>query len=101
MRWGDVVSLIAITYTKNAIGDITETTTTRQIFCDVRSVRQSEFYQAAAVGMKPEIVFVLRSIDYANETKLTYNSQDYNIIRTFTKTGELTELVCDKLAVGG
>jgi SPP1 family predicted phage head-tail adaptor len=101
MMWKDVINLMAIVYTKNSIGDITETTTSRQVFCDVRSIRQSEFYQAAAVGVKPEIVFMIRHIDYSNEKKLSYNNIEYNIIRTFTKNGEILELVCDKLAVSG
>jgi SPP1 family predicted phage head-tail adaptor len=97
MRWGDVINLIAITYSENSIGDITETQTSRQIFANKKSIRQSEFYQAQAHGLKPEAMFEIRAIDYADETKLSFESLDYNIIRTYSKNGEILELICDRL----
>ncbi|MCI3922492.1 phage head closure protein [Paenibacillus sp. TRM 82003] len=66
----------------------------RQIYANKKSIRQSEFYQAAANGMKPELMFEVRSIDYVDEKELYYNDKPYTIIRTYTKNGEITELVC-------
>ena len=97
MRWGDVINLIAITYAENSIGDITEAPTSRQVFANKKSIRQSEFYQAQASGLKPELMFEIRSIDYADEKKLSYDSLEYNIIRTYSKNGEILELICDRL----
>lgn len=94
MLFKDVISLITVITTENELGDVIEETTERQVFADKQSVRQSEFYQAAATGLRPELMFVVRSIDYHGETRLKYNDKEYNIIRTYDKDGELTELVC-------
>jgi len=94
MLFMDVISLITVTTTENELGDTIEVSTERQVFADKQSVRQSEFYQAAATGLRPELMFVVRSIDYQGETRLKYNDKEYNIIRTYDKDGELTELVC-------
>ena len=100
MRWGDVINLITIINTENNMGDTTESYTSRQVFCNKKSIRQSEFWQAQASGLKPELMFEIREIDYADEKKLSYNSIDYNIIRTYSKNGEILELVCNRL-IGG
>ncbi len=94
MLFRDVVKLISVTVTENDMGDIIETPVERQVFADKQSVRQSEFYQAAATGLRPELMFVVRSVDYNGEQKLKYNDKEYAIIRTYDKDGELTELVC-------
>ena len=94
MLFRDVVKLISITVTENDMGDIIETPVERQVFADKQSIRQSEFYQAAATGLRPELMFVVRSIDYEGEPKLKYNGKEYAIIRTYDKDGELTELIC-------
>jgi len=94
MLFRDVISLITVTTTENELGDTIEVSTERQVFADKQSVRQSEFYQAAATGLRPELMFVVRTIEYNGETRLKYNDKEYSIIRTYDKDGELTELVC-------
>lgn len=94
MLFKDVISLITVTTTENELGDTIEVSTERQVFADKQSVRQSEFYQAAATGLRPELMFVVRTIEYNGETRLKYNGKEYSIIRTYDKDGELTELIC-------
>ena len=97
MLFRDVVKLISVTVTENDMGDIIETPTEREVFADKQSIRQSEFYQAAATGLRPELMFVVRSIDYNGEPKLKYNGKEYAISRTYDKDGELIELICQGL----
>jgi len=94
MLFRDVVKLISVTVTENDMGDIIETPVEREVFADKQSIRQSEFYQAAATGLRPELMFVVRTIEYNGETRLKYNGKIYDIIRIYDKDGELTELVC-------
>jgi SPP1 family predicted phage head-tail adaptor len=96
MLFRDVVKLISVTTTENDMGDVIETPVEREVFADKQSIRQSEFYQAAATGLRPELMFVVRSIDYNQEPKLKHGDKDktYTIIRTYEKDGELIELVC-------
>ena len=79
------------------MGDVTESLTEKQVFANQKSIRQSEFYQAQATGLKPEIMFEVRSIDYADEERLLFDSKYYNIIRTYSKNGETIELICNRL----
>jgi SPP1 family predicted phage head-tail adaptor len=94
MLFRDVINLVAVTTGENSMGDVIETETTRQVFANKKSIRQSEFYQAAATGLKPELMFEIRSIEYAEEQKLQYNGKTYTIIRTYSKNDELIELIC-------
>lgn len=64
----------------------------RQVFANKKSVRQSEFYQAAGVGMKPELVFEIMSIEYADNRYIKHDDRLYTIIRTYV-VGDVMELV--------
>jgi len=97
MYFSDKVELIAISVTENSMGDMieteTKTETKTEVFANKKSIRQSEFYQSAATGLRPEIMFEVWSEEYSNQPKLKYNNKLYTIIRTYDK-GERTELVC-------
>ena len=86
------IDLICITI-QNSAGVITELEASTRVFASKKSIRQSEFYQAQTTGFRPEIMFVMRSIDYSGESRIEYNSRTYNIRRTFDK-GEFVELIC-------
>lgn len=97
-----LISLITNTKAVNALGDavLTPTKTERQVYADLYSVGQSEFYQAAATGLKPEIKFEIMAIEYQNESQLEYNSKIYNIIRTYNKGLDRLELTCQGVVNG-
>ena len=97
MLFRDVITLVAVTISTNALGDIINTPTTKQVFANKKSVRQSEFYQAQANGLKAEVMFEIRAIDYSEEESLTFDSKDYKVIRTYSKNGETIELICTRL----
>lgn len=94
MLWRDVAKLISTTETVDDIGDTILTATEKEVFVNKKSIRQSEYYQALSTGLKPEIMFEVRTIDYEDEEDIKYNNKNYNIIRTYTKNGEITELIC-------
>lgn len=102
MLFNAVINLISnSSNTTNNIGDPIPTPTSREVFADKQSIRQSEFYQAAATGLRPEIMFVIRTIDYNQESQLQYNNKTYEIIRTYDKGGEFIELVCQGIVNKG
>lgn len=81
-------------------GDPTAAENTRTVFCREVSVGQSEFYQAHANGLKPEIKLVIADyLDYNGEQLLMYqpkgsrSQQLYRVLRTY-RTGNELELVC-------
>jgi SPP1 family predicted phage head-tail adaptor len=94
MLFRDIIDLVSITRTVNDVGSYTETEVKNTVFADKKSIRQSEFYQAQATGLRPELMFVIRTIDYNNESKIVYNSKNYQVIRTHDKNGEFVELIC-------
>lgn len=99
MRWSEVVTLLKVTEIENDYGDVEKVTVPHEVFANKKSVRQSEFYQAQAIGFKPELVFEVRSFDYDKQEQLEYDKK-YNIIRTYDR-GEFIELVCEGVVNNG
>ena len=90
----DVIQLIRITQTVDAYGDPVMKETARQVFCCVASVGTKEFYQAAAIGLQPEIKFVLADyLDYEGEQLVEHNGCTYHVLRTY-RDGQALELTC-------
>lgn len=57
--------------------------TKREVFCEVNSATRSEFYQASAVGIKPELEVELFFLDYEGEEVAIYDGQYYRVVRTY------------------
>lgn len=99
--YDNVITLITETNTVDEYGDTVTTEAYRQIFAEVKSIGQNEFYQAQAVGLKPEIKFVIADFaDYQDEKKLKYTpfngTEDvYTILRTY-RTKKQLEIVCKR-----
>lgn len=78
----------------NNVGDRIQTEERVLRLAKIKSIGQSEFYQAQAQGLKPEIKFVLADyLDYNNQEEVIYNGFRYKILRTF-RTGSELEIVC-------
>lgn len=92
----DFITLVAKTVTIDAYGDKAVQEKRRQVFCMVESIGMREFYQAHAVGLQPEIKFVIADyLDYQNELTVEYSNPpvSYRVLRNFRKGQEL-ELFC-------
>ncbi len=100
MRYAAVITLIAVTYAADTIGQETETRTTRDVLANEYSVSSSEFYDAGRSGMRPERQYQVRSDDYDGERLMTVEGVEYNIIRT-ERRGDFTRLVCERVAGNG
>lgn len=100
MNWRDVLYLITVDYIKNDMGDLIEVTDERLVYCNKQSIKQSEFYQAQATGLRPELQFEIRSMEYGGEKLIRFNELEYNVIRTYDK-GEQIELVCQGVVQNG
>jgi SPP1 family predicted phage head-tail adaptor len=98
MFYREVIELKSASYEENDLGDTVQVLSEpRYVFANKKSVRQSEFYQASAAGFKPELMFEIRSFEYEGENVLTFEGKDLSIIRTHSKNGEITELICTGL----
>lgn len=68
--------------------------TRREVFASLRSIGQSEFYQAHAIDYHPELKFVLADVlDYEGETLILHEGTLYRVLRTFRKGQELEIVV--------
>lgn len=73
--------------------------TKRTVFAQRKSVRQSEFFQAAAVGYKPEILLEIYDFEYEGEQLCELEGERYSIYRTFSKqNSDRLELYLSALA---
>lgn len=79
------------------------TYTERTVFVRPRSVFASEFYQAAAVGLKPALTLVLSSFaDYDGEKLLEYGGKEYTVTRVYQRPDrDSVELTLEERAVNG
>ena len=69
------------------------------VFAERKSVRQSEFFQAAAVGFKPEIMLEVYSFEYHGEELCEIGNERFRVYRTFEKpNSDRTELYLTAIA---
>jgi SPP1 family predicted phage head-tail adaptor len=92
--YNDVITLLSIEEEPNDIGDLVETITRTEVFAEVRSIGMKEKYEALAVGLKPELTFVLADYyDYDNQQAVEYNGIRYKVLRTYQKRTHELEIV--------
>lgn len=90
----EILTLIKTTQSVDEYGDTATAETSREVFARISSIGQKEFYQAQAVGLQPELKFVLADyLDYEGETLVEHEGQRYRVLRTY-RTGQELELVC-------
>lgn len=70
-------------YTKDAIGQRIPSETTREIFCEEKSVGQQEYYNAGQYGLTAELVLVTPAVNYEGERIIDYEGKRYGIYRTY------------------
>ena len=68
--------------TFDAAGNEIPTIIGREVFVQPRGVYQSEFYNAAQVGLKPSLTLYLTNRnDYSGEEVVSFEGKDYNVVR--------------------
>jgi hypothetical protein len=100
------LTLISTDITYDDIGNPVETPNNIDIFCDVKSIGRTEFYNAAANGLKPEYIFVVHPYEYNGETYVEFSEdekpkQRYKVMKTYKVNMEELELTCEKVAGNG
>lgn len=73
-------------------GEPVRTVTWTTVFANRKSVRQSEFYAAANVGLKPELMYEVHKHEFKNHEMVRIGSKVYSILRVYVKddVAELT-----------
>lgn len=94
--YNEIIFLVAKTSTTNNVGDSIQTEVKEMRFAKLKSISQTEFYQAHANGLKPEIKFALPDVlDYDGQEEIIYNNFRYKVLRTFKpEDSNEIEIVC-------
>lgn len=73
------------------------------VFVQPRGVYQSEFYNAAQLGLKPTLtLFLTNREDYDGQKVLTYEGKEYNVIRVdWSAQRDGISLVCEERVNNG
>ena len=69
MRHNQIIKLINVIVTEDAIGNQIASTTERTVYANEYYVSQSEFYNAAVADLKPEKQIEIYSYEYHDEPK--------------------------------
>ena len=78
----------------NEVPSITET----EVFVQPRGVYQSEFYNAAQLGLKPSLtLFLSNRDDYDGQKVLDFEDTEYNVIRVdWNAQRDGISLICEE-----
>lgn len=101
IMWQNELILISKTFEFDDIGNQVPIENKTEVFCNVKSVSRSEFYNAATAGLKPSLVFVIHDYEYNNEETVEFENNRYKVIRTYRKNIEELELTCEKVIGNG
>ena len=92
----DVIGLITENAEKHGVHD-TVTETAREVYCEIRSVTRSEFYNALNAGAQPEVIFKLAlAEDYGRERLISWREKKYRVIRTYETADGGIEITCER-----
>lgn len=80
--------LITNEYEKDAIGQRIPKPQKRGIFCETKSIRRDEFYNAGEKGIKvARHILVTPKVNYEGESIIEYDGKPYTIYRTYEVPG--------------
>ena len=98
MDLSNELTLVSYTYQKDSKGVDRPVPVERTVFCGVESVSASEFFAAAAAGMKPELRFTMFRFDYEPtcEEECIFEGQYYSIYRSYRVKNDQIELYAQK-----
>lgn len=92
MDRSNIIYLLKETQAQDAYGVWRKTYTRRMVYCDVRSVTATEFFEGGRNGLNPEYQFTMFGPDYEGERLVEYNGQTYAVYRTYIARTDALEL---------
>lgn len=94
MLWRETATLIQEGAEPDGEGYRSTVEQVRTVFVDKASVTRSEFYAAKQAGDAITLVLRIRGADYKGETMVNFQGKTYDVVRTYTKGGEIYQLNC-------
>lgn len=93
----DIINLISVARTEDSDGYFTDTETMEQVFCNVKSVSRTEFYEAYKAGLSLALSIEMWNDEYAGQKEIEYNNKRYRVERTYMKDRQTIELNCSEV----
>lgn len=93
-----VVTLISISYSKDALEQMVPAEAKREVFCQQHSVSQSEFFEAGRSGLQPQHKLTVFEGDYQGETIAELDGVRYSVYRTYLGKNDCMELYLQRRA---
>ena len=93
-HFDDTIKLRKITPTITD-GFATQTVTTREVWADMQGATRQKS-TAAAVKRQIKVIFVVNTIDFADEEELEYDGDVYDIVDTDRSSLDHVELTCKR-----
>lgn len=101
MTYDRELKLIRQEYQEDEIGNQVPVETETVVLCGLKSVGRTEFYNAAATGLRPELVFVVHGYEYNGEQLVEFEGVRYQVIRTYQVDFEELELTVERMTADG
>lgn len=92
------ITLVAVTYSTDTIGQTVRTKSVRTVLGYVDSISGSEWYEAGQSGMKASLRAVTPAINYDGELTVLIGGKTYEVYRTY-RAGDDIELYLEYKAV--
>lgn len=87
-----ILTLIAVSYAEDGIGQQVPTETARDVFGNVSSVSASEWFDGGQAGLNPEWRITMFAPDYHGESIVEYGGVRYGVYRTYRGRNDAIEL---------
>lgn len=92
------IYLITETRSQNAIGEWVSVETQRKVYANVKSVTQTEYFNASQIGLNPDYKFTMFAPDWNGEMIVEYNGYRYSVYRVYVATTDHMELYAQREA---
>lgn len=96
MDRSDVITLISLKPFQDELGRWKTEEHSTDVYVQVDSVSQAEFFEAGRNGFKPEFRFRMFAGDYDGQPVCMYRDQPYAIYRTFLRRNDTLELYVER-----
>ena len=96
MDRSDIIKLISTNRQQDEYGRWIAIPTEKEVFCQVDSVTQREFFEGGRNGLNPEYKITMFRYDYNNEPVIEYSGDQYAVYRTYLRRNDLIELYVER-----
>lgn len=96
MDKSDVITLIKSTRGQDEYGRWIQKTTSREVYCQIDSITQMEFFEGGRNGLNPEFRITMFLYDYEDETIVEYKENQYSVYRTYKRRNDVIELYVER-----